>query len=55
MNNKLKCAIIGYGYMGEIRHRMVRLHPETELLMICETNPEKITEDYNIAVVKDAV
>ena len=53
MNNKLKCAIIGYGYMGEIRHRMVRLHPETELLMICETNPDKIKEDYNIAVVKD--
>ena len=26
MNSKLKAAIIGYGYMGEIRHRMVDQH-----------------------------
>ena len=26
MNSKLKAAIIGYGYMGEIRHRVVDQH-----------------------------
>jgi predicted dehydrogenase len=54
MKNKLKCAIIGYGYMGEIRHRIVRQHPETELLMVCETNPENLTKDYNYSVVRDS-
>jgi len=53
MKKPLQCGIFGYGYMGEIRHRMVRLHPDTELLIICETNPEKIKGDYNFAVVKD--
>ena len=54
MQNKLKCAIIGYGYMGEIRHRMVMQHPKTELLMVCETNPENLTKDYNYSVVRDS-
>ena len=53
MKKPLQCGIFGYGYMGEIRHRMVRLHPDTELVMICETNPDKLTEDYEYAVVKD--
>ena len=39
--------------MGEIRHRIVRLHPDTELLLICEINPDTLTEDYNFAMVKD--
>jgi len=54
MNKPLQCGIIGYGYMGEIRHRMVSQHPGTELLMICETNPEKLAEDYEFAVVRDS-
>ena len=53
MYKKLKCAIIGYGYMGEIRHRMLRQHPDTDLLMICESNADKLTENYNFAMVKD--
>ena len=53
MYKKLKCAIIGYGYMGEIRHRMVRQHPDTDLLMICESNADKLTENYKFAMVKD--
>ena len=53
MYKKLKCAIIGYGYMGEIRHRMVRQHPDTDLLMICETNADKLTENYKFAKVRD--
>ena len=54
MKNKLKCAIIGYGYMGEIRHKIVRLHPEMELSMICETNPENLTNDSKYTVVRDS-
>ena len=40
MNNKIKCAIIGYGYMGEIRHQIVEQHKDLKLLIICETNPK---------------
>jgi predicted dehydrogenase len=53
MNKPLQCGIIGYGYMGEIRHRILRSHPNMELLMVCETNPERIEKDYNFAVVKE--
>lgn len=40
MNNKLKCGIVGYGYMGEIRRAVIERHPDLELLGICETNPK---------------
>ena len=53
MYKKLKCAIIGHGYMGEIRHRMVRQNPDTDLLMICDSNADKLTENYEFAMVKD--
>ena len=36
MNKPLQCGILGYGYMGEIRHRMVRLHPERMNLLSYE-------------------
>ncbi len=55
MKKPLKCGIIGYGYMGVIRHRILGQHPDTELLMVCETNPHKLTEDYEFAVVKDSI
>ena len=46
-NNKLKCAIIGYGYMGEIRHRVVDQLESAELTLICETDEGTITEHQN--------
>jgi predicted dehydrogenase len=39
MNKRLKCGIVGYGYMGEIRHRVIEQHPSLELVGICETIP----------------
>ena len=41
MKKHLKCAVIGYGYMGEIRSRVIEMHKEAVLSMICETNHEK--------------
>jgi predicted dehydrogenase len=37
MNSKiLRAGIIGYGYMGEIRHRNVAKHPRLQLAGICD-------------------
>ena len=39
MNRPLKCGIVGYGYMGEIRRAVIERHPETmQLIGICDTN-----------------
>ncbi len=36
---KLKCAIVGYGYMGEIRRAVIERHPDLQLVAICDTDP----------------
>ncbi len=36
----LKCGIVGYGYMGEIRRAVIERHPQMELVGICESNPK---------------
>ncbi len=39
MNTPLKCGIVGYGYMGEIRRAVIERHPQTmKLVGICDTN-----------------
>jgi predicted dehydrogenase len=46
MSKKLKCGIAGYGYMGEIRERVIKENPRLELVGIIDTDPsvrEKIT------------
>ena len=53
MNNKIKCAIIGYGYMGEIRHQIVEQHKDLKLLIICETNPKILSGEHPFKVVRD--
>jgi predicted dehydrogenase len=50
---KLRCGIFGFGYMGVIRCQTLRLNPDAELFIICETNPVMIIEENNITVVKD--
>lgn len=35
MSNQLKCGIVGYGYMGEIRKRVIEQHPRLVLSGIC--------------------
>ncbi len=39
MPTTLKCVIIGYGYMGEIRRAVVERTEGLELLGICDSNP----------------
>ena len=50
-NRKLKCAVIGYGYMGEIRERVIDKHESTELSMVCETDSSKIKGKHNFEIV----
>jgi len=40
-NNKLKAAIIGYGYMGEIRKQVIENHELLELVGICDSDVNK--------------
>ncbi len=37
---KLKCGIVGYGYMGEIRRSVIERHPRLELVGVCESNTQ---------------
>ncbi len=53
MAKTVSCAIIGYGYMGEIRRRAIEQHPELELVMICETDPSKLVQDQPFSVMRD--
>ena len=55
MKKPLKCGIIGYGYMGEIRHRVIRDHPKLELSTICEATPEKLLNQKGILVVSNPI
>jgi predicted dehydrogenase len=55
LNKKLKCAIIGYGYMGEIRHRVIDQLQCAELTMICETDSSKIEGVPSYEVVTDPI
>ena len=42
MKKKIKCAIIGYGYMGEIRCNVLLNMPSVHLSYICDNNLKKI-------------
>jgi predicted dehydrogenase len=53
MNRKLKCAIIGYGYMGEIRHRVIDQLDSLELAMICDNDTSKIKSNLTHKIVTD--
>ena len=53
MNKKYKCAIIGYGYMGEIRHKVIDELEYAEISIICETDPIKINRVHDVKVVAD--
>jgi predicted dehydrogenase len=36
MSDRLRAGIVGYGYMGQIRHRNVADHPSLELAGVCD-------------------
>ena len=44
MNKKLRCVIVGYGYMGEIRKRVIESHELLELVGICDTDSYKLAK-----------
>lgn len=50
----LRCAIIGYGYMGEIRRRTIENHPDLELAMICDSDSSKLIGSYSFEVVRNS-
>ena len=54
MNSPLKCAIIGYGYMGEIRRRVIENHPDLKLTMVCESDLSKLQGNYAFEVFREA-
>jgi predicted dehydrogenase len=49
----IKTAIIGYGYMGEIRRRIVEENPDLSLTLICEPDSSKLTGSYPFQVTRD--
>lgn len=53
MKSPIQCAIIGYGYMGEIRRKVLEQHNDVELSMICEIDKEKLASVQSFAVVTD--
>jgi predicted dehydrogenase len=45
MKKKLKVGIVGYGYMGQIRKRIIDEHPELRMTGICEVERSLVTAD----------
>ncbi len=41
MKDILNCGIVGFGYMGEIRKKVIENHPKLNLIGICESNSKK--------------
>jgi predicted dehydrogenase len=41
MSEKLKCVVAGYGYMGEIRRRVIESHPQLDLIGIFDPDQKK--------------
>ena len=50
----LKCGIIGYGYMGEIRRRIIEGHPDMSLGWICDPDIDKIPSQPDIQITTEA-
>lgn len=51
MKKLVECAIIGYGYMGEIRRETIEKHQNTKLSIICENNQSKLNIETKFDVV----
>lgn len=55
MNNTLNCAIVGFGYMGQIRLKTISEIPKLSVKIVCDSNIEnipfskkyKITNNFN--------
>ena len=49
----IKVAIIGYGYMGEIRRTAIESNPNLSLILICDTDPQKLSGTLPFAVTRN--
>jgi len=47
MGQQLKCVIAGYGYMGEIRKRVIDAHSSLELMGICDSDHKKLNSVHD--------
>jgi len=45
---KLKVGIVGYGYMGKIRKKIIEENPNLELIGICDANRNLISSDSSV-------
>ena len=48
MNNTLNCAIVGFGYMGQIRLKTISKIPKLSVKIVCDSNIENIPFSKNI-------
>ena len=55
MKKSLKCGIIGFGYMGKIRYRVIRDHPKLVLSTVCDATPDKLLYQKEILVVSNPI
>jgi len=52
-SDQISCAIIGYGYMGEIRRRTIESRSDLRLQWICETEDRNISVNSGTIVTRD--
>ena len=50
---KYNCVIIGYGYMGKIRHHAINSFPQLKLKFIVDENPNIVPSSNNYKVIND--
>jgi predicted dehydrogenase len=50
MNQILKCGIVGYGYMGEIRKKVIDLNDQLELVGVVETDVGRVEKLSGIRI-----
>ena len=51
--SELKCAIIGYGYMDQIRNSVIDAHPQLKLSAISDPDQSKLQGDYHFEVLRN--
>ena len=51
--NVIKCGIIGFGYMGEIRRYVLEQHNNVHLTVICDPDKNKLLNEKHIEVCRD--
>ncbi|KTD63512.1 Gfo/Idh/MocA family protein [Legionella shakespearei] len=54
--NKIRCAVIGIGYLGRFHAQKYQLLPNADLVAVCDVNPdtcEKVSQELNVAAYFD--